>query len=895
MQKPYSLPASTVLEQLGANKFTGLSIREAKRRLALHGPNTLRRSHTSGLWRLILNQFSSPLVWILLLAVVLCIATQEFVNAGVVLAVVLLNAAIGLVQQYQAHQTIASLHTLLLPHARVLRAGTEQKILASQLVVGDIVLLEAGDVTPADLRLIECRNLRANQAALTGESVPVEKKAEVLLEGTALADRANMAYQSSVIISGSAVAVVVATGMSTELGTITSEVNRIRPKVAPITKALTELGQNLLLLAIILALVTFVVGYLRGQGLASMVGVSVSLLVSLVPEGLPIVLTVMLALAVAKLYKHKALLRTMPAAEALGSIDVVCLDKTGTLSQGTMTVEKLFVGGVEYAVEGAGYGLSGRFSIAGKPVDIAKRPAAKLMLELAALASTAGITKNDLLADELKVLGDPTETAISAVAAKGGFYAFRAANQHPELLEIPFDQELRYSTSVHKFGAENRYIVKGAAEKIVQLSTHFITETGQVRGLLQETRAKLDEHISQYARSGYRVAALGYVDRSSKQGVSPHHIKALTFVGFFCLDDPIRPEAAAAVSRARAAGLQVMMITGDHLLTAQAVATKLGILAEGSAIHASELARATLRNITVVARATPQDKLMLVERLQKNGLVVAMTGDGINDAPALKKANVGIAMGKIGTDAAVEASDMVLVSDGLDSIVTAIVEGRLITHNLRKAIFHLVATNAAEALLVIGALILGLPLPIVAVQILWMNLVTDGITAMAFTAERHERGSTGFKQPDNQPLFDWADGRRLLLVSGVMTIGTLLVYRHYLPLGQSLASSAALTTMVLFQLFNLYNARSKTISAFSRRLLPNYLLTAVFSLAVLLQLLALYLPVLQQPLQLVALSPQTLAVCALVASTVILVDELRKIASRAVLHWAYAQREPSVY
>lgn len=893
MQKPYTLPASTVLQRLDTDKFKGLTKREARHRLALHGPNSLKKHESTSLWQLLGRQLDSPLVWILILAAVLAFIAGEYVDVVVVLLVVILNSIIGLVQEYKAQKAIAELHNILAPQARVLREGQEQKILATELVVGDIVLLEAGDIAPADVRIVECRNLRANQASLTGESIPVEKKADVILEGTTLSDRKNTVYQSSVVISGTAVTVVVAIGMSTELGLIAEEVNRVESKASPLTTAVAKLGQYLIGIAAILSLIVLVIGYIQGTPLIQIAGISISLLVSLVPEGLPIVLTVILSVALMKIYKQKALVRKLSASEALGSVDTICLDKTGTLSEGTMTVEKMYVAGNEYAVEGNGYGLSGSFFTGGKKVDITKRPAARLMLELASLSTMSTISKNDLLADLAKSLTDPTETALAVVAAKAGFYAFRGEGQHPELLEIPFDQELRFSTSVHRFDKENRYIVKGAAEKILQLSTHVVSENGQVRGLFQETRTKLEEQMASYASQGYRIAALGYVDRNLKEAVNHHHIKSLTFVGFFCLDDPIRVEAAEAIKRAYGAGLRVIMITGDHLLTAQAVARKLGLLEYGKAIHASELQHVQLKEVSVVARATPRDKLLIIERLQKSGSVVAMTGDGINDAPALKKADIGIAMGRIGTDAAVGASDLVLLDDGLDSIITAVREGRLIVQNVRKAVFHLIATNAAEAMLVIVALLMRLPLPLLAVQILWMNLVTDGITSMAFTTEGQELGGSEMKRPDRQPLFDWADARRLILLSGVMTIGTVLVYRDFLPQGEDFARTAALTTMVLFQLFNLFNSRSQTLSAFSPRLRVNHLLDVVFLTAVALQLFAVYSPLTQRFLHTTLLDWYSFSICLLVACTVVVVDEIRKVSATIALSWAYNQKPAS--
>ncbi len=883
MQKPYALPASTVLRELGADKFHGLSRKEAFRRLAIHGTNELRHKNKVSSWEIFWRQWVSPLVWILLVAAILALLKKEYADAVVVLVVISINTIIGWAQEYKAERTISKLRSILAPMARVIRDSTEQKIAATYLVPGDIVLLEAGDRVPADLRIIESRNLRINQASLTGESIPVEKKDGILGPSTTLAERHNMAFASTLVISGTSVAIVVGTGGNTELGTISREVAQIQDRETALMTGIKKLGQWLLIAAIVSSALALVIGLYRGIALTDMVSISISLLVSLIPEELPIILTVILSIALLRIFKQKALIRNLPASETLGNVDVICLDKTGTISEGTMTVEKIYVPGSEYQVEGKGYGLSGSFKKDGAKIDVTKSGVAKTLLELASLSTMSTISKADLLADQAKALTDPTETALAVVAAKAGYYAFREEGQHPELLEIPFDQELRFSTSVHKFGTDNRYIAKGAAEKILQLSTHFLGDGGKSYRMMLETKNDIEKRITDYARAGYRVVALGYADHSAKEPISPHNIKGLTFVGLFCMDDPVKPEAALAIKRAVAEGLRPIMITGDHLLTAHAVAIRIGLDALGKTIHASELSRVNLNEVAVIARATPHDKLAIIERLQKHGYVVAMTGDGINDAPALKKADIGIAMGKGGTDVAVEASDMVLLNDGLDSITAAVKEGRLIQANMSKVVFSLVTTSIAEAILIIGALLVNLPIPLLAIQILFMNLVTDGIGSLGLVGEQTEDNC---KKPMGAGLINWAIARRMALLGVIMATGTLLIFRAYLGNGNTYADTVAFVTMIIFELNVLINARSDRRSIFSGKLKANWWLIMTISIAVLIMLVAVYSAVGNKLLGTVPLSLGTLIICALVADSVIVVDELRKLIVSAAHAWA---------
>lgn len=890
MEKPWSSPSARVVQEYQTSPIRGLATQEARRRLRLHGPNQLsvKAGPTSAeiFWR----QLQSPLIYILVIAGILSLYQRQLTDAAVILVVVILNTLIGWIQEYRAEKTMAKLHQILAPKARVIRDGIEQKIASRLLVRGDILLLEAGDRVAADARLISSQNLRVNQSSLTGESVPAHKRDSLLSPTTSLLDQTNMVYLSTLVVTGQAVAVVTGTGMKTEIGTIAEEVVRTHEQLPTLNRRINQLGRWLLTLALVLATIVFLAGLWKQIPLIEMAQVTISLLVSMVPEGLPVAVTVVLSVGLLNIYRHKAVVRKLAAAETLGGTTVICVDKTGTITEGVMMVEKLFVAGVEIDVDGHGYALSGHFYQDGEKITVTKNQPAKLLLELTSLATMSTISKDDLAKDTARQLTDPTETALAVVAAKAGFYAFREEGTHPELLEIPFDQELRYSTSVHKFGRLNRYITKGAAEKIIHLSTEILGADNKVHKLLAQTRSCLTEKAAALASAGYRVTAVGYVDRPSTNSIDAEYVRSLTFLGLIAMADPIRSEARRVIEEAEAAGVRIIMITGDHLLTAQAIARRIG-LDEGKVVHADELGRHSLKDVSVIARATPSQKLAIVERLQQQGEIVAMTGDGVNDAPALKRADIGIAMGRNGTDVAIEASEMVLLQDTFGSIVTAIRQGRLIWENLRKVIFYLVSTSLAEALIVIVALLINLPLPLIAVQILWMNLATDGVTSLALTVEGEEGHLMKRPpRPANEPLIDWAAFRRLLLMSGVMTLGTLYLYRQFLPLGVDYARTVALSAMVFFQLFNLLNARSAIHSIFSPKLGRNSFLFASLLLAVILQLIAIYHPLGVRYLQTVPLELNDLGLTALIALSIVLVDELRKGLVRLAHAWAKSQQ-----
>lgn len=886
MVKPWSVPVTRVLGELKTDHVHGLFSAEARRRLKQSGMNVLAQAPRPSGWYILISQFQSPLVYILLLAAIVTLYQREVIDTTVIMFVVLVNSLIGWVQEYRAEKTMAALHKLLAPTARVIRDSQEQKIAARLLVPGDILLVEAGDRIPADARIIEARSLKVNESILTGESSPAWKHEALVKPEAGLLDRPNQLYASTLVASGAATAVVTATGVETEIGRISQELSSVSKVLPTLQRQLQTLGHWLIISGGALAMLTLLAGLYADVRLGEMLKIAVSLLVSMVPEGLPVVLTVALSAGLLRIFRQNALVRRLGAIETLGETTIICVDKTGTLTEGTMMVEKIFVSGLEYRIDGHGFGLTGHFFRDDAKVDSAKQPELRRLLEMVSLATTSTISAEDMKNDLARSLTDPTETALAVVAAKAGFYAYQQERAFPELLEVPFNQEARFSTSVHKYDGRHRYIVKGAPEKIIALCAESLNGA-KPHHLLAESRTVLEEKAAEYAAAGYRVTAVAFRDESLTtplHTIPPDH---LTFLGLICLADPIRSDATAIIQAARRAGMKVVMITGDHLLTAKSIAQKIGLLEYGSAVHASELKYGQIQDYVVVARATPEDKLLIVERLQKNGEVVAMTGDGVNDAPALKRADIGISMGLTGTDAAIEASDMVLLKNHFGAIVAAVKEGRLVWENLRKAIFYLVSTSLGEALVVIVALLAGLPLPIVAVQILWMNLATDGVTSLALVNEPAEHNV--MYQPPRQrgsTLIGKGDFGRLFLMSLTMAIGSFLLFRAYLGDGLDYARTVALTALVMFQLFNLFNCRSSQRSAFSQNQGSNGLLLICWLLAVLLQLLAIYHPLGHFWLQTESLRLGTLAIIILTSLSIIVVSEIYKAIIQAAQRWA---------
>ena len=720
--------SKTVEQVLKELKTTdkGLSQQEAEERLKQYGLNEIKEGKKISPWQIFINQFKSIVIWILIVATIISAFLGEYIDAIVILAIIILIAVFGFFEEYRAEKAIEALKKLVSLNATVIRDGKKTEIDARHLVIGDIIVLETGDKVPADSRLIEVFNLQAQEAALTGESVPVSKNTKELPEKTPIADIKNMVFAGTIIVSGRAKAVVAATGMKTEIGKIATLIEEVKPESTPLQKKMDQLGRWLGAVIICIAVVIFIVGLLVHKApLLKMLLVAVSLAVAAVPEGLPAVVIISLALGTQRMLKRNALVRRLPSVETLGSTTVICTDKTGTLTVNEMTVKKLFVNGRIIDVSGVGYGTKGQFLYKGKQAGIDD---IELLLKIGALNNNAELKDNG-------IIGDPTEGALVVSAAKAGLIKEELEIEYKRVDEIEFTSERKMMTTIHKHHGERLAFVKGAPEVVLKLC-NYIDINGKAKKLTESEKREILDVNHEFANEALRVLGFAY-----KTLLDTESEKNLIFVGLQGIIDPPREEVKSAIEKCRKAGVKVIMITGDHEITAKAIAQEIGL--SGKAItghHLDEIKNLEdwVEDIAIFARVNPEHKIKIVDALKKKGHIVAMTGDGVNDAPALKKADIGIAMGITGTDVSKEASSMILTDDNFASIVNAIEEGRGTYDNIRKYFAYLISGNIGEIFIIFLGIIFGLPLPLTATQILLINLVTDGLPALALSADPFE-------------------------------------------------------------------------------------------------------------------------------------------------------------
>jgi len=775
----HALPIAAVAALLKADGRTGLSADEARSRLERYGANELEAGAVRRWPRMLAEQFKDVVVWVLLAAALIALVLGESVDALVILTIVVLNATLGVIQESKAEQSLAALKRTAAPSARVFREGRVVEIPAVQVVPGDLVHLEAGYSVPADLRLVEAANLRVEEAALTGESAPGEKKAELTLDAASEAgDRVNMVFATTLVVAGRGRGIAVATGTRTQVGGIARMLEDIREERTPLQHRLEGLGKSLALLVLGICVVVFAAGLLRGNPPLAMLLTSVSLAVAAIPEGLPAVVTLVLALGVRHMVRRHVIVRRLRAVEALGSITVICTDKTGTLTQNAMTVRRVWAHGREITA-------TAPLAAQGEPTTDDDAGLGRL-LEVAVLCNDAQLHPGT---EGAKSVGDPTEVALLVLGNEHGVSRQALEERMPRLRETPFDSGRKRMATLHRLPAGGyRLLVKGAPDEVVKLVTRLELPSGS-RELTAEDRRTLAEENRRYADEALRVLGFAYRDLSEEPGQADlEALEAdLVFVGLVGMIDPPRPEAFDAVRVCQEAGIRPVMITGDHAGTAQAVARELGIpVSDAGLLRGRELQamsddelRARVGQISVFARVSPADKLQIVTALQANRQIVAMTGDGVNDAPALKKADIGVAMGVTGTDVARGAADVVLTDDNFASVVAAVEEGRRIYDNIRKFVFYLLSCNLSEVLTLFIAIIVGLPQPLLAVQILWINLVTDGLPALALGMEP--------KLPDvmRRPPRDPAEGvlnrmmtLEILWYGGFITLAALTAYGY---------------------------------------------------------------------------------------------------------------------
>jgi len=881
----HTLSSETVFAHLKTSP-AGLTGVEAVQRLAEHGPNELQAAHRISPWALLFEQFKNVLIIILLVATALSAFLGHGTEAIAIAVIVLFAVLLGFVQEYRAERAIEALRQMAAPTATALRDGEEVELPARDLVPGDVTLLRAGDKIPADVRLIEAVNLQVEEAALTGESVPVEKHAAPIpgndpstASGQVLpvGDRKNMGYAGTAATYGRGRAMVVATGMHTEFGKIAQMLQTVETGKTPLQENLDKVGHMLARAAFVIVAIIVALGLFRGQPFIEMLIFGIALAVAVVPEALPAVVTISLALGVQRMVKRNALMRRLAAVETLGSTSVICSDKTGTLTKDEMTARRIFVAGQVLEVSGAGYEPHGQFSRNGSAFEPSNP--LKLLLRAAALASDAHIVHSE--ADgRWHVKGDPTEGALVVAAAKAGLRKADLDTQFPRVNEIPFTSETKRMTTLHTGPEGVVAYSKGAPEIILASCARQLTAEGEA-ALDVASKEAILEAARQMASEALRVLAVA----SRAGGTLETAEHDMTFLGLVGMIDPPRPEAKAAIQTCEQAGIKAVMITGDHPLTAQAVARELGLLKNGRVVTGAELEAMSeadferqVENIEVYARVSPAHKLRVVTALQKNDHIVAMTGDGVNDAPALKKADIGIAMGITGTDVTKEAAAMTLTDDNFASIVAAVEEGRGIFGNIKKYLMYLLSSNIGEIGLMAGATLLGLPLPLSAVQILYVNLATDGLPALALAVDPPERDLMRRKPRNPRTGIFTRPVITLMVVGGFWSAAVNLgLFAWALNSGRSIEEAMTMTfvSLVLIQFFKAYNFRSDRLSVLVRPFANKWLnMAIVWELALL--VLIVYVPVLHEPFGTFSLPLVDWAIVVALAFTVSPVLELAK-------------------
>ena len=893
----HALSIDSTLEDLETHLHLGLSSQEAHARLEKYGPNELTERPRPGFLRLLFAQLNNFLIIILIVAAVVSLLLGEVVDAVAIMTIVVLNSVLGVVQESKAEQALAALKRMAAPNAQIIRDGVQSTIPARELVPGDIVLLEAGNFVPADMRLIESVNLKIEEASLTGESVPVNKDARVVLQADIpLGDRKNTAFMSTLVTYGRGKGLTTSTGMHTQIGMIAEMIQSYDEEPTPLQQKLDQLGKSLGIISLAICGLIFLYGLVRDTSLGMILAegpraylatfsteivdlfmTAVSLAIAAVPEGLPAVVTICLALGMQRMVARHALIRKLPAVETLGCATVICSDKTGTLTQNQMTVVRGWAGGQTFQVGGEGYNPEGQFYTAGAPFNPASHPATSLLLHGALLCNDAYLEQSgeEDSRRTWRMVGDPTEGALAVVAAKSGLWRDEGAKMLPRVAEIPFDSERKRMATIHQvvagpgtqvggmgalhFAGDYVVFVKGAPDITLEYCDDYI-EGGQVLPLTSEKRREIIAANDSLASSALRV--LGVACRSlaaMPEEPTPENVECnLIFLGLLGMIDPARPEVKEAVGVARRAGVKSVMVTGDYQDTATAIARELGMLTEGGRVlTGAEIEMMSeddlvgiVDHVDAFARVSPQHKTKIVDAFKRRGHVVAMTGDGVNDAPALKRANIGIAMGITGTDVTKETADMVLTNDNFASIVSAIEEGRVIYSNIRKFVFYLISCNIGEILIIFIAMLVGLPIPLRPIQLLWLNLVTDGAPALALGMEK---GDPDIMKRPPRPTQEPVINREMLLgvavQAVVMTTAVLLAYLYGLrrfPDSLAGAQTVAFATLICSELLRAYPARSERYPLHRIGIFSNRWMQYAVGASLTLLLVVIYVPFLAQ-------------------------------------------------
>ena len=900
----YSFTTDETAAKLDASLNNGLSAEEADRRRDKYGPNELVVRGTKSPWRILIDQFKEIMVIILIIAAVVSGILGEYVEAVVILAIVLLNAILGFVQEYRAEQAMAALKKMSVPTVRIRRDGRVQEISSIDLVPGDIVLLEAGNLVPADCRVLEAVGLKTQEAALTGESEPVSKLNKAIEgENLQIGDQRNMIFMGTIVTYGRGTGLVTATGMQTELGNIADLIQGVEGEQTPLQRRLDQLGKTLAWVALAIIAVVVVLGFIRGGEFEVIFLTGVSLAVAAIPESLPAVVTITLAMGAQRLLKRNALIRNLPAVETLGSITVICSDKTGTLTENRMTVTILDVAGntehLPTLVERKDSSLQARLDASDTQPTLS---ALSVLVRAGALCNDAMLEKDP--SGDVRALGDPTEGALVLAALQLGYDKDELEAKWPRIAEVPFTSERKRMTTVHKVSTELResdlpwrnapYVMlsKGAVDSLLGMTSGVLVNN-EIVPMDDELRQRILGANERFAKQGQRV--LGVAFRICETWNIPQEDDLLereaVFVGMIAMMDPPRPEVKQSVDRAKSAGIHPIMITGDHPLTAVQIAKDLDITENDNFITGQELAEMSaadlskrVADVSVYARVAPEHKLNIVEALQGQGEIVAMTGDGVNDAPALKKADIGVAMGITGTDVSKEAADMILLDDNFTTIVAAIEQGRIIYDNIRKFIKYTLSSNTGELFLMLIGPLVGMPLPLLPLQILWVNLVTDGLPGLALAEEKGESGIMTRKPfHPKESVFSRGIGAQIIWIGILMGIVSLVVGWIYWRIDpNSPWQTMVFTILVLSQMGNALATRSSRESLFTIGVFSNLLMVGAVSLSFVLQLALIYIPFFQDIFSTQPLSQFEMLICLAASAVVFLVIEVYKWVARRI-------------
>ncbi|MGM0482504.1 MAG: cation-translocating P-type ATPase [Patescibacteria group bacterium] len=897
----YHKDTKEVVEIFSTDPDVGLNSAEAEKRLNEFGPNKLPKSKPDTVFRIFIRQFKSPLIYLLLVASAVLLFLGDTVDAVVILAVLLFNSVLGSFQEGKAQNALEALKKIATSEALVLRDGVEKVVEDSMLVPGDIITLHDGDKIPADARILSVNNFKVSESVLTGESKPVPKKEKTLEEKELTpADQINMVFKGTYVVSGNAKAVVVATGLDTMVGAISAKLGAINTEV-PLKHRIEDLSGFIIRTILLIAVAVFLLGVLTGEDVYSMLLVVIAIVVSTIPEGLPVVITLVLATGVWRMSKRNALVKRLQAVEALGQAKVIAVDKTGTITRNELMVNEVLIDGKNLKVTGVGYKNEGEIKEENGQVLTAKdSPTLERLAEVGAFTSDAWVSYNEE-EDIWQVSGDPTEAAIKVFAEKGGVIKENMEDRYKRVFEIPFSSDNKFHAVINRKEEGDGLSLAGAPEVVLSKS-ESIFEKGETRSLSEEEKEEIKRKVYEMSERGLRVIAFAFSENVGDR-VREEEMPPLTFLGLVAMSDVRREGVKEAVERVRQAGVDLVMITGDHKITARAIAKEVGIYKEGDRIIlGSELDSLTpedlasaLPSTSVFARVTPEHKLKIIEGYRKLGQVVAMTGDGVNDALSLASADLGVSMGKTGTEVAKEASDIILLDDNFGTIISAMEEGRAIFNRIKRVVMYLFSTGLGEIFTITAAIVLGLPLPLLAAQIIWLNVLTDGILVAPLSMDPKEKDilKRKFRKPKRW-VIDKFMASRVIVMGATMATVTLFLFYHYLPDLSRLEGlsdegfedlmrkpwTVSLTMLAVFQWFNIWNVRTTTSSIFSRKLFSNKWLLLTMAAAVLSQIAVVYVPFLQDVFRTASLSLSDWGIILSFGLIIILVEEVRKLIAR---------------